>query len=679
VCARQGTSSHVTDDSTGKCTMADSERNTRDNIDGSPIMPAMVLMWAGLLAAAAGSLVGASGGWLAVVLLSVGLATTWAARAGVVGVRTTLGARIGRATDELDALIDGPAASPEPVWGSGWPALDRNLRQLESTPTRVGAALDQAAANAEALLEVLASLDEPVLVLDEAGVVRIANGAATALIGSRAQAIGGTGLVGSALEDVFPQRELGRIVRDARRSENGRSEGRTRFAIDATLREHAAAAMLIGSDRVVLVLRDVTELSRAVQLKTDFVANASHELRTPLASIRAAAETLEGLGGDDAAMIDRLASLIGQNVARLEEMVRDLLDRALAMVRDEQADRVKEKATAAANDRLVALVLGDDAIPKPTASGPIATEDSGEARARLNQRIREQLDAGELDDREVELTVNKRPTTSVMFANMGLDQMDPDMSNMFEKLIPEQSQRRKCTVADARAILTEQETDKLLDTEKVTAEAIERTEQAGIIFLDEIDKIASGSGEGGRGGGSPDVSRQGVQRDLLPIVEGSAVNTRHGLVHTDHILFIAAGAFHVAAMSDLMPELQGRFPIRVELQPLTKEDFERILTEPGNALTKQQQALLAVEGLDVTFTDDGVAAIAELAAEANARLENIGARRLMTIVERVFEEINFDAPDRAAEGQTAVTIDAPFVRERVDALLQDEDLSKFVL
>lgn len=306
--------------------MADADRDTRDNIDGSPIMPAMVLMWAGLLAAAAGSLVGASGGWLAVVLLSVGLATTWAARAGVVGVRTTLGARIGRATDELDALIDGPAASPEPVWGSGWPALDRNLRRLESTPARVGAALDQAAANAEALLEVLANLDEPVLVLDEAGVVRIANGAATALIGSRAQAIGGTGLVGSALEDVFPQRELGQIVRDARRSEDGRSEGRTRFAIDATLREHAAAAMLIGSDRVVLVLRDVTELSRAVQLKTDFVANASHELRTPLASIRAAAETLEGLGGDDAAMIDRLASLIGQNVARLEEMVRDLLD-----------------------------------------------------------------------------------------------------------------------------------------------------------------------------------------------------------------------------------------------------------------------------------------------------------------------------------------------------------------
>ncbi|MEM6334759.1 MAG: ATP-dependent protease ATPase subunit HslU [Planctomycetota bacterium] len=393
---------------------------------------------------------------------------------------------------------------------------------------------------------------------------------------------------------------------------------------------------------------------------------------------------------------------VGYHGRDVESMVRDLLDRALAMVRDEQADRVKEKATAAANDRLVALVLGDERSSNPTTAhadtkasggiasggvssgggGLIATEDSGEARARLNQRIREQLDAGELDDREVELTVNKRPTTSVMFANMGLDQMDPDMSNMFEKLIPEQSQRRKCTVAEARAILTEQETDKLLDTEKVTAEAIERTEQAGIIFLDEIDKIASGSGgEGGRGGGggSPDVSRQGVQRDLLPIVEGSAVNTRHGLVHTDHILFIAAGAFHVAAMSDLMPELQGRFPIRVELQPLTKEDFERILTEPGNALTKQQQALLAVEGLDVTFTDDGVAAIAELAAEANAKLENIGARRLMTIVERVFEEINFDAPDRAAAGDTAVTIDAPFVRNRVDALLQDEDLSKFVL
>ncbi len=306
--------------------MAETDRDRQETIDGSPITPALVLLWAGLLAAAAGSLVGAGGGWLAMVLLSVGLATTWAARAGVANARGSLTRRTGRVMEDLDALIDGPTASPAPVWGAGWAALDRNLRRLEAVPARVGGSLDRAATNAEALLEVLASLDEPVLVIDGEGVVRIANGAAAGLIGSREQAIGGTRLVGSALEDVFPQRELGRIVADARRHETGRARGRTRFAIDATMREHEASAMLITGDRVVLVLRDITELSRAVQLKTDFVANASHELRTPLASIRAAAETLEGLGGDDAAMIDRLGSLIGQNVARLEEMVRDLLD-----------------------------------------------------------------------------------------------------------------------------------------------------------------------------------------------------------------------------------------------------------------------------------------------------------------------------------------------------------------
>ncbi|MEM0913906.1 MAG: ATP-dependent protease ATPase subunit HslU [Planctomycetota bacterium] len=369
---------------------------------------------------------------------------------------------------------------------------------------------------------------------------------------------------------------------------------------------------------------------------------------------------------------------VGYHGRDVESMVRDLVDRAIAVVREEQAEGVKAKATDAANDRLVALVLGDDRGAGKTTGGYVATEDSAEARQRLNARIREQLEAGELDDKEVELTINKKPATSVMFANMGMDQMDPDMSNMFEKLIPEQSTRRRCTVTEARRILVEQETDKLLDSDKVTAEAIERTEQAGIIFLDEIDKIAAPDG-GGKGGGSPDVSRQGVQRDLLPIVEGTAVNTRHGIVHTDHILFIAAGAFHVAAVADLMPELQGRFPIRVELQALTKEDFVRVLTEPGNALTKQQQALLGVEGLEVEFTDDGVAAMAELAAEANARLENIGARRLMTIVERVFEEVNFDAPDRKTAGDTRVVIDGPFVRERVEQLVKDEDLSKFVL
>ena len=232
-------------------------------------------------------------------------------------------------------------------------------------------------------------------------------------------------------------------------------------------------------------------------------------------------------------------------------------------------------------------------------------------------------------------------------------------------------------MGEGRRILTEQETEKLLDNEKITTEAIERTEQGGIVFLDEIDKVASPSGEGG--GRGPDISRQGVQRDLLPIVEGSAINTRYGVVHTDHILFVAAGAFHSSAVSDLMPELQGRFPIRVELSALTRDDFVRILTEPGNALTKQQQELLGVEGIDVNFEPQAIDTIADYAAKANATLENIGARRLMTIIEKLFEQINFDAPERVVAGDKSINVTATFVEEQVGAIVADEDLSKFVL
>jgi len=252
--------------------------------------------------------------------------------------------------------------------------------------------------------------------------------------------------------------------------------------------------------------------------------------------------------------------------------------------------------------------------------------------------------------------------------------MDPDMANMLERMMPEQSHTRRTTVSEARQILIEQETDKLLDQDKINAEAIQRTQESGIIFLDEIDKIASGDGQG-----SADVSRQGVQRDLLPIVEGSAVNTRYGTVNTDHILFIAAGAFHSSSVSDLMPELQGRFPIRVELSPLTKEDFVRVLNEPQNALTRQQEALLGVEGLEVSFDDAAIEAIAELAARANSNMENIGARRLMTIVEKLFEEVNFDAPQRVANGDTELRVTGDFVREQVESIVQDADLSRFVL
>ena len=366
---------------------------------------------------------------------------------------------------------------------------------------------------------------------------------------------------------------------------------------------------------------------------------------------------------------------VGYHGRDVESMIRDLLDRALSLVRDEMAHTVQEKAQAAARERLLDLLVPS----AESTSGQVASDESLERQQRLRERLAEQLDAGKLDEREIEMTVASKPATSVMFANMGLDQMDPDMAGMFEKLIPEQSKRRKTSVAQARQILLEQETDKLLDTDKITSQAITRTQETGIVFLDEIDKIATASGDGKGGSSSPDVSRQGVQRDLLPIVEGSAVSTKYGAVHTDHILFIAAGAFHSTSVSDLMPELQGRFPIRVELSALGKAEFVRVLTEPGNSLTQQQQALLGVEGLTVTFEPTAIDAIADLAAQANATLENIGARRLMTIVEKVFEQIHFDAPEMAAQGNTQITITDAFVREQVASIVKDTDLSRFVL
>ena len=369
---------------------------------------------------------------------------------------------------------------------------------------------------------------------------------------------------------------------------------------------------------------------------------------------------------------------VGYHGRDVESMIRDLLDQAMSMVRAQQAEQVKEKAREAANERLVDLMLPAPSYDSTVRQGMIEPDQSEERRQRARDRLRTSLDAGQLEEREVEISITQKPQASAMFANMGLDQMDPEMANMFERLLPEKSQRRRVKVSEARQILIEQETEKLLERDKIVTEAIARTEQNGIIFLDEIDKIAMAEGAAsGRGGA--DVSRQGVQRDLLPIVEGSAVTTRHGIVHTDHILFIAAGAFHTASVSDLMPELQGRFPIRVELSALTRDDFVRILTEPGNALTRQQEQLLGVEGLKVTFDPGSIDAIADIAAQANEEMENIGARRLMTIVEKVFEQVNFDAPDRVAQGDGEFTVTESFVREQVAPILKDQDLSRFVL
>ena len=365
---------------------------------------------------------------------------------------------------------------------------------------------------------------------------------------------------------------------------------------------------------------------------------------------------------------------VGYHGRDVESMVRDLLEQAIGMVRAEHAEKVRAKAEEAVEHRLVDLLLPDGSPVAEQAQDQELSQRREHAREKMLERLR----TGSLEDRTVELTISAKAVPVSMFSNMGLEQMDPEMSKVFENLIPEQTHRRRLAIREARQVLLQQETDALLDREKLTSEAIERTEQSGIIFLDEIDKVASPSGgQGGRGG--PDVSRQGVQRDLLPIVEGSAVMTRHGVVHTDHVLFIAAGAFHGSSVSDLMPELQGRFPIRVELEPLTKQDFVRILTEPDSALTKQQRALLAAEGIDVQFRPEAIEAMAEIAAQVNQRTENIGARRLMTVMEKLFEQINFDAPDLATEGKTQLTITEPMVREQLAAIAKDEDLSKFVL
>ena len=357
----------------------------------------------------------------------------------------------------------------------------------------------------------------------------------------------------------------------------------------------------------------------------------------------------------------------------VESLVRDLVEASISLVKAREKEKVASTAGERAEGRLLDLLLPGQ--PPQSNRDEAGSDEAAERRKRSREKMKARLEAGELEDREVELTLPGRsaPPVSILGA-ANMEQMEMDLQGMFEKIMPKAPQARTMTVAEARPILIAQESEALLDPEKINSTAVALAEESGIIFLDEIDKIAGG--EDGGGGRGPDVSRQGVQRDLLPIVEGTTVNTKYGPVRTDHVLFVAAGAFHRAKPSDLMPELQGRFPIRVELQDLTRDDFARILKEPRASLIVQYQALLATEGLAVEFTPDAIDAMADLAHQVNRTTQNIGARRLHTILERVVEELSFEAPDRP---EKHVKIDAAYVRERLDALAKDEDLSRFIL
>lgn len=373
---------------------------------------------------------------------------------------------------------------------------------------------------------------------------------------------------------------------------------------------------------------------------------------------------------------------VGRDV---ESIIRDLMQISVRMVRQQRTEEVKEKATENANERLLDIL-----VPEPKKSqNPLSklfggngesdndkdTEEPADTNKAGRDFVRKRLEKGKMEDEIIELEVSEHNKPMVgMFSGSSLESMGDNLQDMIGSIMPKRMKKRKVTVAAARKILEQEEAEKLIDMEEVAETAVKLTERSGIVFFDEIDKVATRGSVGGA-----DVSREGVQRDILPIVEGSTVMTKYGPVKTDHILFIAAGAFHTAKPSDLIPELQGRFPIRVELKSLQKEDFEKILTEPQNALIKQYKALLKVEGLDLEFKPEAIGRIAEMAYDVNEQSEDIGARRLHTLLEKLLEQVSFDAPDMVKEGKTEVLVDADYVDERLKEIAKNRDLSQFIL
>lgn len=384
--------------------------------------------------------------------------------------------------------------------------------------------------------------------------------------------------------------------------------------------------------------------------KTEIARRLAHLVGAPFIKVEATKYTEVGYVGRD-----------------VESMVRDITESAVGMIKLELRTQVETEAKERVNEKLLDLLL-----PPPSSTWEEETEgEDGQRYQRSRDKMKRRLLAGELEDRMVELNIEQRAIPVQIFSNLGMEQMDVDFQSMFERIMPKQNQQRELPIKDARKVLMEQEAEALIDKQTVTEKAVALVENQGIIFLDELDKICGPSS-----GHGPDVSRQGVQRDLLPVVEGTTVNTRYGAVKTDHMLFIAAGAFHLSKPADLMPELQGRFPIRVELTDLTRDDFLRILTEPKHSLTRQYAELLNTEGVSVEYTPDGIEALADIAFEVNRTTQNIGARRLQTIMERVVEEISFEGPDLSPK---QVRIDAGYVRGKLEAIMEKEDLSKFIL
>jgi len=393
--------------------------------------------------------------------------------------------------------------------------------------------------------------------------------------------------------------------------------------------------------------------------KTEISRRLAHLSQSPFLKIEASKFTEVGYVGRD-----------------VESMVRDLTDLAINQLKAEETEKVQFKAQEIAEERILDLLLPPrrekrppaDPADKPAEPALIEQEDETATRQKLRKLLREH----KLDDRMVELEITQRAVPMVeIFSAAGMEEMDINIKDMFGNLFPKKSRRRKVKIAEALEIVAQEEAQRLIDMDKVTKQAIQRVEGSGIIFLDEIDKIV-----GSNGGHGPDVSREGVQRDLLPIVEGCTVTTKYGMVKTDHILFIASGAFHSAKPADLIPELQGRFPIRVELESLGRKEFVQILTEPQNALIKQYKALMDTEGIELVFDDGAIEKLAEIAEVVNQRTENIGARRLHTIMEKLLEEISFDAPD---SDRKKFVIDAAYVSGKLDPLVQNEDLSRYIL